>query len=72
MEDAVLKNHDRDAPVALVKWKQNALAEAIDLCDGLKHFDPDMKIPGYNSFRGGDLNPPKEADSKRFFSQLSW
>jgi uncharacterized protein (DUF362 family) len=44
MEDSVLRNQDREAPVALVKWKQKAMAEAIDLCDGLKHFDPHMKV----------------------------
>ena len=44
MEDQVWKKQDKNAPVALVKWKQNAIAEAIELCDGLKHFDPEMKV----------------------------
>ncbi|MBW2058679.1 MAG: DUF362 domain-containing protein [Deltaproteobacteria bacterium] len=41
-----LHNQDTEAPVSLVKWKyeKNAVAEAIELCDGFKNLDPNMKV----------------------------
>jgi uncharacterized protein (DUF362 family) len=39
-----IKNHDREAPVALVGWKEGAIEEAISLCDGLRNFDPAMRV----------------------------
>ena len=44
MKGLGLKNQDKEAPVALVKWKENAVAEAVDLCSGLKGFDAEMKV----------------------------
>jgi hypothetical protein len=34
-------------------------------------FDTEEIIPVYIGFWGGDLNPPKDADKKGVFSQLS-
>ncbi|RLC35544.1 DUF362 domain-containing protein [candidate division Kazan bacterium] len=39
-------NQEKDAPVALCAWgaKREGVAEALALCNGLKHFDPSMRV----------------------------
>jgi len=47
MEKGVgIHNQDRNAPVALTQWEDGgrAVEEALDLCDGLVNFDPNMHV----------------------------
>ena len=41
-----MKNHDPEAPVALVRWDygKNSVTEAIELCDGFKNLNRSMKV----------------------------
>lgn len=41
-----IHNQDPSAPVALTQWKDGgrAVEEALELCDGLKNFEPGMRV----------------------------
>ena len=45
-EGVGIRNQDDSAPVALTRWEDNgrAVEEALELCEALKGFDPNMKV----------------------------